>query len=572
MYCERCGKKINPGEICSCQRKALRDSQNNAWNSQQQNERPGKVSGAPRNDVWNSQRQNGYLGDAFEGTQNAHKRETQRRPAKRRGGNIYSIISFLLLILGAELFGYFWMGTDNFIEQIPIEFIVRYKKYVSYGILFAIFLCGVVCGSIARKKSSAKKIAVVALSLNLLSCIAVCAMIALGVYQNYEVIKLCKGEWTETSSQKITKAYSEAEWDDPLRMDIENAVLKRIDALQEEYTQKTTDYESVSSQLEAISNSGVAAVVVKAEDAKNYVEEVESERKASVAGVGNEPETQAEPSTERETEQVVTEPPTEKEKEQVVIEPPTEKETKQAVTEPATEQPETEPVTEKRSTEESIDSILNKADDLIAKGSTDEARKLLLQAYNTTKRPEIQEKLDSLSIENNSVQTENTQNNVQTETNNIPQSGIHRYEYCLLDGTWEDAYRACLTKGGHLVTFETQEEYDYVVQELNNRNQQGYIFFIGGRRDLDSRLYYWVDGSNNLIGTALNSADTWNAGCWLHDEPSFEDTTLGLQEHVLSIFYYDDLEKWVWNDVPNDEIGAIPSYSGKVGYICEYEN
>ena len=119
MYCEKCGKKINPGEICSCQRNASRDSQNNAWNSQ---------------------RQKGYFGDAFEGTQNAHKRETQRRPTKRRGGNIYSIISFLLLILGAEVFGYFWMGTDNFIEQIPIEFIVRYKKYVSYGILFAIFL------------------------------------------------------------------------------------------------------------------------------------------------------------------------------------------------------------------------------------------------------------------------------------------------------------------------------------------------------------------------------------------------------------------------------------------------
>lgn len=525
MYCEKCGKKINPEEICSCQRNASRDSQNNAWNSQ---------------------RQKGYFGDAFEGTQNAHKRETQRRPTKRRGGNIYSIISFLLLILGAEVFGYFWMGTDNFIEQIPIEFIVRYKKYVSYGILFAIFLCGAVCGSIAHKKSSAKKIAVTALSLNLLSCIVVCVMIALGVYQNYEVIKLCKGEWTETSSQKITKAYSEAEWDDPLRVDIENAVLKKIEELQEEYTQKTADYESVSGQLEAISSCGIATTVAKAEDAKNYVEEVESERKASGDGAGNEPETQAEPSTERKTEQ--------------------------AVTEPATEQPETEPFTEKSSTEESIDSILNKADDLIAKGSTDDARKLLLQAYNATKSPEIQEKLDSLSTGNNSVQTENTQSNVQTEANNIPQSGIHRYEYCLLDGTWEDAYRACLTKGGHLVTFETQEEYDYVVQELNNRNQQGDIFFIGGRRDLDSRLYYWVDGSNNLIGTALNSADAWNAGCWLHDEPSFEDTTLGLQEHVLSIFYYDDLEKWVWNDVPNDEIGAIPSYSGKVGYICEHEN
>ena len=231
----------------------------------------------------------------------------------------------------------------------------------------------------------------------------------------------------------------------------------------------------------------------------------------------------------------------------------------------------------KKEDTDTVNNVLAEADNLIEKGSLEEARKLLFEAYNKNKNPEIQEKLDEITAKDTSVQTEKqlqitTENLKETEVNDTPTSGIHRYEYCLLDGTWEDAYRASLEKGGHLVTFETQEEYDYITRDLSNRGQEDYIFFIGGRRELDSRQYYWVDSSNNLTGSALNRADAWNAGCWLHDEPSFEDTTLGLQEHVLSMFYYDDLGKWVWNDVPNDLISAISSYSGKVGYICEYED
>ena len=58
-------------------------------------------------------------------------------------------------------------------------------------------------------------------------------------------------------------------------------------------------------------------------------------------------------------------------------------------------------------------------------------------------------------------------------------------------------YRACLAIGGHLVVFETQEEFDYVTQDLSDKNQQNYIFFLGGRRNLDSHQYYWVDETNS---------------------------------------------------------------------------
>ena len=39
----------------------------------------------------------------------------------------------------------------------------------------------------------------------------------------------------------------------------------------------------------------------------------------------------------------------------------------------------------------------------------------------------------------------------------------------------------------------------------------------------------------------------------------------------MDMFYVSKLEKWVWNDAPNDILSVAAGYSGKIGYICEYE-
>jgi len=285
--------------------------------------------------------------------------------------------------------------------------------------------------------------------------------------------------------------------------------------------------------------------------------------------------TEAPTETETETEKV-TEPPTEEATEaptetetEEVTEAPTETETEtEKVTEPPTETETEEPTEPETTVEDVVDKALTEADAMIQAGKTDEARRILMQAYNSTKSYKIQDKLDELTNWNAPETTAQTE----PETEAGFKSGIHRYEYAMLDGTWEDAYLICKAKGGHLVTFETQEEFDYVTSDLESKDQRGNMFYIGGRRDLSSRDYYWVDADNDLIGDPLNSLTAWNVNCWLTGEPSFRDTTLGLDEHVLDIFYYKDLGRWVWNDVPNDLLSAVSTYRGKIGYICEYED
>ena len=55
-------------------------------------------------------------------------------------------------------------------------------------------------------------------------------------------------------------------------------------------------------------------------------------------------------------------------------------------------------------------------------------------------------------------------------------------------------------------------------------------------------------------------------------EPSFEDLNMDIQECYMNLFYYEEEGRTVINDVPNDVISIVPSYSGHVGFICEYED
>ena len=152
----------------------------------------------------------------------------------------------------------------------------------------------------------------------------------------------------------------------------------------------------------------------------------------------------------------------------------------------------------------------------------------------------------------------------------ITEGGIHKYEYVVNDCSWSEAYQKCLESGGYLARINSQEEYDYILSQINQKQMENIHFRIGGRRDENSQDHYWVDDMNNLYGEKINSEDYWCSGQWMTGEPSFSDKDT--QENCLDIFYYQKEDRWVWNDVPDDILKTVPEYAGKLGYICEYEN
>lgn len=151
----------------------------------------------------------------------------------------------------------------------------------------------------------------------------------------------------------------------------------------------------------------------------------------------------------------------------------------------------------------------------------------------------------------------------------ITEGGIHSYQCVLDDCSWEEAQQKCLEWGGHLVRINTPEEYEYILSFIEESGYEDIIFRLGGRRDSDSTEYYWVDENNQCYGEALNDSEYWSALQWKSGEPNFYDGEI--EETCVEMYYNPDEGSWVWNDIPNDLISIAPYYSGRIGFIVEYD-
>ncbi len=139
------------------------------------------------------------------------------------------------------------------------------------------------------------------------------------------------------------------------------------------------------------------------------------------------------------------------------------------------------------------------------------------------------------------------------------------YEIFFGDLTWQEAKAACESKGGHLVTFDTDDEWEQILGMINKYDSK-YVYYIGAERDLSSNDYYWIDRHGDHYGTSINSDPKWLSG-----EPSLYDSASGLQEDCTNILYHSNSGRWVWNDIPNDYLSVSAYKKGRVGYICEYD-
>ena len=146
----------------------------------------------------------------------------------------------------------------------------------------------------------------------------------------------------------------------------------------------------------------------------------------------------------------------------------------------------------------------------------------------------------------------------------------YRYEFLVGDVTWYEAYEDCIARGGHLVTIESQEEFEILTEQLMDQKMERYLFWLGGMRLGESREYHWVDEAGNMGEDPLCGSDAAveYQDCWLEGEPTYQSGES--QERFMMMFYKTDQERWVWNDVAEDLLSEAPFYEGRIAYICEY--
>lgn len=180
--------------------------------------------------------------------------------------------------------------------------------------------------------------------------------------------------------------------------------------------------------------------------------------------------------------------------------------------------------------------------------------------------------IESESVENieDTTQSDEFIKEIETEANDdVTEGGIHSYGYFIDDCTWSEAFYMAQESGGYLVRINSRDEYEYILNDIISCGYENIQFFLGARRNVDSKEYYWVNENNDLYGIQLNETKNWTASEWMQGEPSFQDTDI--EETCVNIHYNSEENRWVWNDVPEDILSEVPYYSGRIGYIVEYE-
>lgn len=155
--------------------------------------------------------------------------------------------------------------------------------------------------------------------------------------------------------------------------------------------------------------------------------------------------------------------------------------------------------------------------------------------------------------------------------NDVTGGKDHHYSFIKDDCSWTDAFNKAIDQGGYLVHIDSEEEYNYIIQQIKDRKMSNIQFRIGGRRDANSDKYYWVDQNNRTYGDMLNDASCWAYPYWFNGEPSFNDgNTL---ECYMDIIYVSAEKRFGFNDTANDIYALSPAYfKGKLGYIIEYDD
>lgn len=146
-------------------------------------------------------------------------------------------------------------------------------------------------------------------------------------------------------------------------------------------------------------------------------------------------------------------------------------------------------------------------------------------------------------------------------------TGIHEYDLIVKDCTWMEAFQESIDRGGHLVRFNSDAEYAMVLQKIQDMGMGQICFYIGGRRELRSEEYYWVDEENLLVGEPLNDSEFWMTG-----EPGRGVPGSPAAEVYMNLSFYPEESRFAWGDGPEDLPKEIPALKGRVGYIVEYEN
>ena len=156
------------------------------------------------------------------------------------------------------------------------------------------------------------------------------------------------------------------------------------------------------------------------------------------------------------------------------------------------------------------------------------------------------------------------------------QSQTHRYELYVGDITWDEAKKQCEEKGGYLAAITTIEEYEHIKKGIEDSGQTPVAYWIGASCDRPSSYYptyEWHEPKRDYLKDIFISY-TIMGKYWADGETSYyrQAAEEKIDETGIYLLYDDAKEDCYLYDAPMDTLLRDPEYTGKIGYICEYDS
>lgn len=153
-------------------------------------------------------------------------------------------------------------------------------------------------------------------------------------------------------------------------------------------------------------------------------------------------------------------------------------------------------------------------------------------------------------------------------------SYTHRYEVIYDDVTWEEAQEICNEKGGYLAVVTSREELLRIKGLFSDRADLA-VCYVGckGTYKQDNRRWYLKDGNTIEIGGGKIDVFPYDNTCGVYCiEFDYKNETMEYGFLVYGKLRNDDSNYDVEMLMgPNDIVASNPDLSGKVGFICEYD-
>ena len=159
-------------------------------------------------------------------------------------------------------------------------------------------------------------------------------------------------------------------------------------------------------------------------------------------------------------------------------------------------------------------------------------------------------------------------------------SANHHYELLEADMTWTEAEAACRERGGYLATITSWEEFEQIQEQIIQEEKTDIAFWIGAMHSREKGNYgfHCLEPGMDLGYDMLLLFNALWDGFWWEKPPAGEPSYKGLteagekvEEGFVMMRYSSDDDRYYYWDMPDDILAARPSFTGKIGYIREYD-